>query len=92
MTRLRIVLVTGAGIGRAIAMSFARAGWHVVVPTSCQPEAGPPRRRSSLRAAVRVSRHWLYAPPIRLTPWSPPCSGRRGAGDQAAIGARAGGQ
>jgi 3-oxoacyl-[acyl-carrier protein] reductase len=40
MTPLRTVLITGAGIGigRATAMSFARAGWHVVVTDVLQAE------------------------------------------------------
>ncbi len=40
MTPLRTVLITGAGIGigRATAMRFARAGWHVVVTDVLQAE------------------------------------------------------
>lgn len=40
MTPLRTVLITGGGIGigRASAMTFARAGWHVVVTDILQAE------------------------------------------------------
>ena len=40
MTPLRTVLITGGGIGigRACAMTFARAGWHVVVTDILQAE------------------------------------------------------